>query len=180
MDRVAYTLDDDQARRFFEFAGFRARNLSDPLRRAGATLLHHIARTFETEGDWIGHPWPLLDEGYAAWKEQHAPGRPMLVLTGLLRRMAISRSAVHVTGNQLSWTVNLPYAHIQQEGATWMTLRKVGGKFRPHVAHIPARPFVQVTPGLVEAIEQDFRVWLEELKSVNRARSGLSIPNPFN
>jgi phage gpG-like protein len=173
VDRFTYTIDDDQARRFFEYAGFRARNLTDPLRRAGRTLLHHINLTFASEGAWVGERWPGLDPEYEEWKAEHYPGRPLLVQSGRMYRDAISERSISVHGNTLRYGFDSRYAGVQQHGAEWTT-------DRGHEAVIPERPFIKVTPGLIEQIENDFRVWLEELKATNRARRSISLPNPFD
>lgn len=41
---------------------------------------------FASRGSVIGHPWPRLNEAYAARKAQEFPGRPPLIRTGLMNR----------------------------------------------------------------------------------------------
>jgi phage gpG-like protein len=41
---------------------------------------------FNSRGEVYGKPWAPLSEGYANWKNQNYPGRPMEVLSGTLRK----------------------------------------------------------------------------------------------
>jgi len=41
---------------------------------------------FETEGGYAGSGWEPLSDKYAAWKEKHYPGKPILQLTGQLKK----------------------------------------------------------------------------------------------
>jgi len=45
----------------------------------------HSHDQFRTEGKQTGTAWPGLSPKYKAWKDQHFPGRPILVATGALR-----------------------------------------------------------------------------------------------
>jgi hypothetical protein len=52
-------------------------------------LIHrHNLRTFRSEGSATGpkRRWAALSPRYAAWKSRRFPGRPILVLSGALRR----------------------------------------------------------------------------------------------
>lgn len=168
MELIIYDLDTREAEAFFEYAGFRARNMRDPLQRVGNRLLHHVNLTFATEGGWVAHPWPELNPKYAAWKLSQVGERPMLVFTGQLRREAISRRRLRIEASyghgRLRYTLDRPaYAEYHQDGE--------GRNKR--------RPFVVINRELVEEVELVFREWLEELKGLNVSRRGLNLTNPL-
>jgi phage gpG-like protein len=82
---------------------------------------------FRTEGQRGGSPWRPLSSGYRKWKEVKAPGQPILVLTGRLRK---SLTAV---GNQdtirdqqpmaLTLGTSTPYGIFHQRGTRKMPAR---------------------------------------------------------
>jgi phage gpG-like protein len=41
-------------------------------------------------------PWVPLSPAYAAWKQKHHPGKPILVLTGDLRKSLVSKGSEHI------------------------------------------------------------------------------------
>jgi len=53
-----------------------------------AEVIRVVRKQFESEGAYLGSPWASLHPRYAAWKEQHAPGRPIGVLSGEMRDLA--------------------------------------------------------------------------------------------
>lgn len=48
-------------------------------------------RQFDSEGGYASGGWAPLSPRYAAWKERHYPGRPILVRTGRLRASLTER-----------------------------------------------------------------------------------------
>lgn len=175
MEELVYRLNTRQAEAFFQYAGFRARNLGEPLRRAGRRLLHHINLTFATEGGWAGEEWLPLSPRYAARKLREVGARPILVWSGTLRREAISEKRIRVVqhgdGASLVYDLEYPaYAAAHQYGG-WMDEE---GREHP-----PQRAFVQITDELVDLVEEDFRVWLDEIKGVNARRRHLDLPMPI-
>ncbi len=50
-------------------------------------------RAFATEGRSQGQGWTALDPRYKAWKDQHYPGKPILQLTGDLKKSMTQRNA---------------------------------------------------------------------------------------
>lgn len=164
---ITYDWDNGQADALFKYAGYRSRSLRDPLQRAATKLLHHINLTFESEGAWIGDPWPRLSSSYAPWKEEHYPGRQIGVATGDLRSRAISRDAIRVTEDQVTYHVDGVKAAAFQSG--WSNSRGSG----------PPRPFAEATPELLADIREEFRAWADELKGMNSARGDLDLINPL-
>jgi len=58
---------------------------SPVLRRFGDRFKRQMVEQFETEGAISGERWEKLSVAYELWKQQHAPGRKIGVLTGALR-----------------------------------------------------------------------------------------------
>ncbi len=175
--------DDRQADAFFAYAGYKARNPAEPLRAAGSRLLTHINRTFQAEGAYDGaDPWEPLNADYAMEKLAKFGVRPVLVASGKMRREAISRRRIKVSndadGGTLNYELHNPvFAEFHQDGATQTAYNHRG---EPYQITLPSRPFVRITPQLSEQIEFEFRLWLEQIKSRNRRRASLNLPNPLD
>jgi hypothetical protein len=60
---------------------------------------------FRTEGAYGSGGWKALSPKYAAWKEQHKPGMPILVFSGLLMKAATNPD-VAFTENQLMISID--------------------------------------------------------------------------
>jgi len=61
-------------------------DLSQPFEHIADDFEEEQEKRFEHEGSLDGaKAWPALSPDYAAWKEQHYPGRKILVRTGKLR-----------------------------------------------------------------------------------------------
>lgn len=84
---------------------------------------------FGTEGARSGQPWAPLSPTYAAWKEKHFPGRPILRLSGALwGQMSVGTGLfVDITPMSMLIYPTLFYAAIHQQGSprTNMPARKV-------------------------------------------------------
>jgi len=96
-----------------------------------------VARQFDAQGAGpeMGS-WAPLSESYAAWKEKHYPGQPILVRTGKLRAALTDSNAPgarrDVSGESLSYgTTGIPYASAHQTGS-------VAGHLT--AGNLPARP----------------------------------------
>lgn len=56
---------------------------------------------FSTQGAYgFGKQWQPLSDAYAKWKDEHAPGKPLLVLTGSMRN-AVLHPTVEMTKTRL-------------------------------------------------------------------------------
>lgn len=62
-------------------------------------------KQFLTEGGYGSGGWKALSPKYRAWKEEHAPGRPTLVFSGLLRKAACNPRIV-ITKDSLTITID--------------------------------------------------------------------------
>ncbi len=73
---------------------------------------------FRTAGAVYGL-WTPLSPAYAAWKEAHYPGQPILTRTGLLRDSLSSRpfGVEHIDQNRMVLGTQVPYARYHQDGA---------------------------------------------------------------
>jgi len=66
-------------------------------------FLHVEEQQFASEGGWGSGGWPALSPAYAAWKQAHYSGRPILVLTGDLERSLTDGPAVRVIRPDRMW-----------------------------------------------------------------------------
>ena len=90
-----------------------------------------LRRRMDSEGAADGQAkWPELSEQYAAWKQQHFPGKPMLQRTGDLYE-AVTKPEVEITDETLTITIDSPYAiyHHSAEPRTSNLPRRVIASF---------------------------------------------------
>lgn len=182
-DTVVYEWDQAEAEAFFRYAGYKARNASEPLREAGRAIRREVDEAFRTEGESVGHPWADLKESYKPVKMaryKRSTPYPILHGKGTLRTKATLPSAVKVRssadGGRLVYSVDSPYAEWQ---STEQGITDVNAKGDISYYLKPARPFVVIHPELREEIEDGFRDWLDELKAANRSRRNTDMVNPF-
>jgi len=88
-----------------------------------------IRGQFESEGAAAGGgKWWKLSEAYAAWKERHFPGKPILQRTGALMASLTSSKAagaVYIAApRSLTIGSDIPYAVFHQVGAGHLPQRK--------------------------------------------------------
>ena len=119
--RVHFDIDGDaQYSRAFEALEHEARDMSDPLERIADDLLRQIGLQFQTEGAYgLGTVWRPLSREYAAWKEEHFPGRPILVRTGEMREHMLDKPrTVRVTAQRMVYEVasDVPVYHQKGRG----------------------------------------------------------------
>jgi Phage virion morphogenesis family len=164
MARSAFTVDlelhgDSIYRRAFEALGDAAEDMREPLGLIGERLLAGIERQFETEGAAGGSRWAPLESGYAIWKAEHFPGKPILQRSGLLKQTLTSRRALTVTRERLSYEPDGSYP-----GGTEVDV--VAGAHHGGVAGhgLPARPIVQVGPAEKRSWDRIWADWLREIQ----------------
>lgn len=134
--------------RGFEMIQARANNLSVPLAQIGKRIVVDVGEQFASDGAWGGTPWAPLSEPYATWKEDHFPGRPLLVQTGEMRAHLLNYAqSVRVTAFSMLYEPDSDIAYFHQHGTEKM----------------PARPEVSI--GEVELHEWDrlFVRWVNGL-----------------
>ena len=110
-----------------------------------------MANQFRTKGEEAGAPWAPLSEAYAAWKEAHYPGRPILQRTGdLYRSLTDSHdpNAVRVAeGKLLKLGSRIAYATYHQQGTRRMPARKeiqLSETFKQSIAHRLRAHLIQI------------------------------------
>lgn len=93
---------------------------------------------FAAEGAFEGFPrWAPLSPSYRAWKSEHHPGKPILVLTGRLRAMLTGEgSGLQIQMDRRSLTISASYPV-----GTWnlVELHHLGTR------RMPARPAFRLT-----------------------------------
>lgn len=136
---------DVQYARGFQAYAHEVADLSEPLERIGDDLQKHVGQQFGTEGGHSGEPWAQLSPKYAAWKEEHFPGMPILVATGDMRAAALSPEAIFVTGDSLTYSVEAP-AGWHQDGTE----------------NMPARPLVRLPSRVRRGWDRIVVEWLNE------------------
>lgn len=89
---------------------------------------------FATQGGSGRARWAPLSPRYARWKHRHHPGKPILVLSGALRRDLTTRpyGVERMEHDRLTLVLtDLPYATYHQTGTRTMPQRKVLDLTRP-------------------------------------------------
>jgi phage gpG-like protein len=173
VDDIVFRLDTDDAEAFFDYAGYKARNLTEPLNRAADTISAAIMDAFITEGASTGRPWAQLSKSRVG--ERRGLEHPILRWTDDLFDAATGADAFSIghTGPYsaaLRYHVDLDYAAAQQKGG-WVD---AGGNQHP-----PARPFVVFTAAVQREVQDHFREWLDDLRDRNRRRADRPVSFPF-
>lgn len=125
---------DVQLSRALDIAADELEDLSPAFERMAADFYETQRQVFIKEGGFEGlKPWAPLSDSYAAWKERHYPGRPILVLIGRLRAALTvpnARGAIkQVTANSLILGAHVPVkggwnlAALHQHGTRKMPAR---------------------------------------------------------
>jgi hypothetical protein len=108
----------------------RAEDLRVPFTQIGKDLKAGIGKQFATEGAWAydwpygGGPWKPLSDSYRRWKEQHYPGRPILVASGMMRDRSVMAGPMVVTSKRLFYTPRdatqtRSFTYRRASGAEW-------------------------------------------------------------
>jgi phage gpG-like protein len=117
---------------------------------------------FQTQGAEGGDAWKTLTPEYAAWKEAHFPGKPILQRTGDLVRSLTTASdpnAVHIEGRKtLTLGSKIPYAIYHQTG----TIR------------MDERPEIRLSEQHRRLLMNHVHVYLVEIASKSGFRTGLA------
>lgn len=167
---IAYDIDDGEVQAYFDYAGYRARDMRDPLQQVLTHIRTVAGVNFATEGTLSGG-WAPLTPKYAAWKARAYGNRPMLVLKAgaPLRRAAISSG--RVTRNHLAYH---PSAR-NENGFDYAEPIFMGrGGTNPMLA----RPWFEDDEQFREFVEHVFYEWLDDLRTRNSRRSGFAVHPP--
>ena len=104
-------------------------------------FIGHEKKVFATKGSVLGAPWPALSPAYAAWKQEHFPGMPIMQrkrrlirgLTEPTRRDHIAKRNSKATRGEFGTTA--PYMKYHQQERTSR-------------GPLPRRPLIGVTKQL--------------------------------
>lgn len=133
--------------RAFEATARQAEDLSVPLGEIGLRVIAAVGQQFETEGQWAGTPWAPLSDKYARWKEQHYPGRPLLVRERIMRQQMLDpATSLFVSPLQMMYQPESDIAIHHQEGVPERNL--------------PARPMVAFPPTELREWDRVMVRWL--------------------
>lgn len=92
--------------RAFEAYDHELRDLSDPFEDVADHLVRVVGEQFVSEGaHGLGAKWEPLSPGYEEWKDEHYPGRPLLVLSGAMRDAYLVHGTRELTADRLVWGV---------------------------------------------------------------------------
>jgi len=92
--------------RAFEAYENELRDLSQPLGDIADLLVKAVGEQFQTEGSHgLGSRWTALNTEYDTWKDEHYPGRPMLVLSGAMRQAYLVEGTRELDEQHLVWGV---------------------------------------------------------------------------
>jgi phage gpG-like protein len=84
---------DKEIHRKLERAGTDLLDMSISMKNVGGYLVEYFStKPFASRGGVYGERWPELHPGYAEWKAENFPGRPMMVLTGELQSSFVFES----------------------------------------------------------------------------------------
>lgn len=108
--------------------------------------------------------WRPLNPNYAAWKNAHFPGRPLMVLTGDLKKSltSMSKDTVYKPGRRhMEIGTKTKYALAQHFG----TRERGGGRGQ---SRLPPRPLISITKPDIKKFQKVMDRYLDKI--VKRAK----------
>jgi len=115
---------------------------------------------FRSEGEEGGDKWSELSPDYAAWKEGHYPGKPILQRTGDLYDSLTNPNSTNAVRREerksLTLGSTLPYALYHQTGTE----------------NMPARPELQFPEVFKRSVMHHVQVYLVQIASQSGFRTG--------
>lgn len=132
--------EEQVARRFTRY-GENIRDMRPAFNKIKDRFFEGEQQQFQTEGGWGSGGWrPLSTEepprgGYAGWKARRYPGRPIMVVSGKLKRSLTQPGAegsiALVFPTSLTLGTRIPYAIYHQST-------------RPRTSNLPRRPLIEL------------------------------------
>lgn len=119
---------------------------------------------FRTEGAYGSAGWKRLTEPYAKWKEEHAPGRPILVFSGLLMKAATNPKA-KITKDQLLLSIDDSGSYtvfLKTKGSVTRHKPAVAGFHQKGAGHNRKRPVIQLPKSQVVRWQKLFQSYMVE------------------
>lgn len=181
---ITWDIDDDEAEAYFDYAGYKTRRMTEPMRRVGNLVELLIGLQFITEGLTMSGGWRHLDPDYEDEKIGDGYFDGILHREGDLEEAAtehssgygaVSRGPVKVGNGWLTLDIERIVKDGTDIAAVHQTGRAPGGK---HTHYMPARPLWETTQDFEAGVEVIFAEWLDELKRTNVRRRGKSLPRP--
>jgi|WetSurMetagenome_2_1015567.scaffolds.fasta_scaffold180052_2 phage gpG-like protein len=129
MFRLSFTLDGEpQLVRYLDILADSITDYSSMFEKMADDFRSTMGSVFSNSGAFESRgPWASLSPDYALWKGIHAPGKPILELTGALRA-SLTGGGNHIS--QISRTslkigTRDPKAQFHQKGTSIMPQRKI-------------------------------------------------------
>lgn len=153
-------LGDEQYARSFDVLASETTHLRTPLGDVSKLLTRTVGEQFLTEGSHgLGGRWHELNRDYQAWKDEHYPGRPMLVLSAAMRQAFLVEGERELTDSYLRWGVDT-----QTDPETG---EKIADRARAHQAgegHQPQRKIVALRQDDRRAMDRIFVAWFNAVR----------------
>lgn len=165
---ISYNVDDREAQAFFDYAGYKTRDMREPLERVLRFVRAFEMEVFASEGEaLLGHQWDELSDnppgrGYLSRKERERPGQTILRYDDDLWLQAIS--AGRTTVDSLTYEVTAQNKRGFDYGEAHMT----------GTDKMPARPWFGWTQSHEEFTQYVFELWLDELRTANARRGEIN------
>lgn len=163
---ITIRIDDEQAQEYFAYAGYKIRDMRDPLRDVRDQVIRPAIReALDSEGESIGEVWPAYSEDYGTRKETSLyADEPMLTRTRTARAVLDNPAAYHITQTKLDYFIFSDYMYYHQSGEA------MGGK---------QRRWLDITTDDEYQIQGIFEAWLDELALANRRRGNPEYGRTF-
>lgn len=181
---IQYEVDDDQAQRFFDYAGYRARSMRTPFSRVAGRIRSIMFEQFDTQGAVFPSAgqdqWAPLNPSYLEGKIEDGYDERIGRRTGEMRRQALH---IQYGTDYVELSIN----HFNEEGEDIAEEFHSGrpnevlvdSKGNPYMGGgQPARPLWETTEEFKDEVQMIFWMWLADLKRFNRRRAGLEVVMP--
>lgn len=182
---LQFNLDDRRAQEYFDYAGYHTRRMTPIFRQIGELVHGYVEAQFDTEGMAMSGGWAQLAPRTVA---DRGSAHPILEREGILRHDVTTRprpgaqfgGGLHY-GN--GWLTFAPTSH--RNGTDLVDVhshgrepQNVDPKTGMPTGGMPARPVWETPTALYAEINYIAFRWLQELKSSNIRRRGLTMPRP--
>ena len=145
-----------------------ARGFTEPLRKIGMKIQARVAGEFASQGTIVYGPWAPLSEPYGSWKEQHAPGTPILVGIRPLRkgtREHPTRPQTYTRSGRMRLEMLDPAAvHVDPVRMLYTPESNIAGFHQTGTERMPARPMIALAPYVLHEFDREFVSYLARLQ----------------
>ena len=121
-------------------------------------------RNFSAEG--TPAKWVALSPNYAKWKAKHAPGRPLLVLSGAMRASLTSRTGSSDQIRDINGRAKTARFGTADRKAKW---------HQSGTRRMPARPVVQLTDADKQRWAKAIQSWAKQKLADDVGQGALSV-----